>query len=227
MRKIALLSALVLGTACLTSSAQTIDKDTLPGNYFLKGVREVGSEIWLGKNGKFQYMLAYGNLDQGTEGVWEVKQDRVVLTSVPGPMLFRLEKETDFTPKKEPQPGTWVAVVRADDFYVKEVEVKFEAQSGKSVTVSGTVPKTGEAIAEMPASEVWVRTGLRRKGSKDEWQWVAVPPARASTRIAGFRLTNQISAMTGFASMELTVGKDGLIPDEASGLSTGVYKKAQ
>lgn len=227
MRKLPLFSALVLATACLNSSAQALDKDSLPGNYFLKGVMEVGSEIWLGKNGKFQYMLAYGNLDQGTEGVWEIKNERVVLTSVPGPMLFRLEKETDFKPEKEPQAGTWVAVVRADDFYVKDVELTFEAQSGKSATVSGTDPKNGQAIVTMPASEVWSRTGLRRRGSQDAWQWVAVPPARASTRIAGFRLTNQISAMTAFKSMELTAGKDGLIPDEASGLSQGVYKKAQ
>ncbi|MDQ1923479.1 hypothetical protein [Massilia pseudoviolaceinigra] len=227
MRTLPLLSALVLATASLTSFAAPPDINELPGNYFLQGVREVGSELWLGKNGKFQFMLIYGSQDDGTEGVWEIKNELIVLTPVKNPMVFRLETDSEFKAKKEPGAGTWVAVASTADILLKNIEVKFEAASGKSA-VANTNPRNGEATVTMPAGEVWARTGLRRSNSQEEWQWLAVTPERAKARIAGFRLTNPISAMTAFESLELKVGKDGLVvADEKSALADGVYKKAK
>jgi hypothetical protein len=40
------------------------------GHYYLNGVMEVGSELLLQPNGKFQWMLAVGALDQYAEGTW-------------------------------------------------------------------------------------------------------------------------------------------------------------
>jgi hypothetical protein len=40
------------------------------GHYYLNGVMEVGSELLLQPDGKFKWMLAYGALDQYTEGTW-------------------------------------------------------------------------------------------------------------------------------------------------------------
>ncbi|NHZ81761.1 hypothetical protein F2P44_21145 [Massilia sp. CCM 8695] len=227
MRTLRLLPALALATASLTSFAAPPDINDLPGNYFLQGVREVGSELWLGKNGKFQFMLIYGSQDDGTEGIWEIKNDHIVLTPVKSPMVFRLETDSEFKAKKEPAAGSWVAVASTADILLKNIEVKFEAKSGKSA-VADTNPKNGEATVTMPAGEVWARTGLRRSKSQEAWQWLAVTPERAQARIAGFRLTNPISAMTAFSSLELKADKGGLVVvDDASSLAEGVYKKGR
>ncbi len=50
------------------------------GVYELQDVMEVGSLIWLSKDGRFQYMLAYGAVDEVAEGCWEKISNKVVLT---------------------------------------------------------------------------------------------------------------------------------------------------
>jgi hypothetical protein len=42
----------------------------LAGHYYLHGVMEVGSELLLGRDGSFAYMLAYGALDELASGCW-------------------------------------------------------------------------------------------------------------------------------------------------------------
>ena len=42
----------------------------LAGHYYLHGVMEVGSELLLKADGRFQYMLAYGALDELASGCW-------------------------------------------------------------------------------------------------------------------------------------------------------------
>jgi uncharacterized protein len=49
----------------------------LPGHYYLEGVPEVGSEILLHKDGRFEYGLSYGAADEHAEGSWMVSGGRV------------------------------------------------------------------------------------------------------------------------------------------------------
>jgi hypothetical protein len=42
----------------------------LAGHYYLRGVMEVGSELLLRRDGSFEYMLAYGALDEFASGCW-------------------------------------------------------------------------------------------------------------------------------------------------------------
>jgi hypothetical protein len=42
----------------------------LAGHYYLRGVMEVGSELLLKRDGGFEYMLAYGALDEAASGCW-------------------------------------------------------------------------------------------------------------------------------------------------------------
>jgi hypothetical protein len=49
------------------------------GHYYLQGEREVGSELLLTPDGRFQYMLAYGALDETSAGQWRVENGSVVL----------------------------------------------------------------------------------------------------------------------------------------------------
>lgn len=51
------------------------------GHYYLQGVREVGSELLLHKDGRFEWFLAYGAADQRARGRWAVRDGRVVLTA--------------------------------------------------------------------------------------------------------------------------------------------------
>ncbi len=45
----------------------------LVGHYYLSGLHEVGSELLLRANGKFEYMLAYGSVDESATGRWRVQ----------------------------------------------------------------------------------------------------------------------------------------------------------
>jgi len=71
---------------------------TLAGHYYLSGVMEVGSELRLQPNGRFNYMLAYGALDELASGCWSREGGSVTLaaskfeTSMEDPLKFdRLE----------------------------------------------------------------------------------------------------------------------------------------
>ena len=55
--------------------------DSPAGHYVLRGVHEVGSEILLKPDGKFEFALAYGAADFEASGTWKVDGDAVVLTT--------------------------------------------------------------------------------------------------------------------------------------------------
>lgn len=54
--------------------------NSLAGLYELQDVMEVGSLIWLSKDGRFEYMLAYGAVDELAEGCWNTNGGNVVLS---------------------------------------------------------------------------------------------------------------------------------------------------
>jgi hypothetical protein len=49
---------------------QAPDSAKVAGHYYLSGVREVGSELLLRADGRFQWMFAYGAMDFVAEGRW-------------------------------------------------------------------------------------------------------------------------------------------------------------
>jgi hypothetical protein len=51
----------------------------LVGHYYLNGVMEVGSELLLKGDGSFEFMLAYGALDQYGKGCWRVEGNKVLV----------------------------------------------------------------------------------------------------------------------------------------------------
>ena len=68
----------MLTLLALMTSLQGTD---MSGSYVLQGVREVGSELQLKKDGTFEYMLAYGAADYWAKGSWRVDKEAVVLNS--------------------------------------------------------------------------------------------------------------------------------------------------
>jgi hypothetical protein len=75
----ALAFAVLAGVGAGQARAQ--EASTLVGTYCLVGVMEVGSCLKLGRDGKFEYFLAYGAYDENSEGTWRVEGGRVVLDS--------------------------------------------------------------------------------------------------------------------------------------------------
>ncbi|MDN2700861.1 hypothetical protein O0881_02500 [Janthinobacterium sp. SUN100] len=202
---------------------------TLPGHYYLQGVMETGSELLLKKDGTFEWMLSYGNTDEQASGEWRVAGDLVTLEAGNGGKepQFRVFEEAEMRIQKPAEAGVWVAIVGYPQVGpMPGVEVKFEAQSGKTATAVSVA--NGDAIVRMPASERWVRAGLRRQGSKADYQWLAVPAARAQERIAAFAVTDpQWLRGQAFQKLALRVVKGGLKVDDAdNGLARGLYAKA-
>ena len=106
----AIVAAVVAALLPVGASAACAPADpSLAGHYALSGVMEVGSELSLKADGRFQYMLAYGALDELASGCWmrnghvvtlnaqkfqtnaddPMKFDRLELTVAPGGKLMR------------------------------------------------------------------------------------------------------------------------------------------
>ena len=69
--------------ACTPAAPPVVTKEmvAVSGHYYLQGATEVGSELLLRKDGKFQWMLAYGAVDQRAEGTWQMTANDVELSS--------------------------------------------------------------------------------------------------------------------------------------------------
>lgn len=81
---------------CIGAGGSSVEQ-SLVGHYYLSGMREVGSELLLQSDGRFKWMLAYGSIDQGTSGTWQIVGTTLILTAdhadtsaplaVPGPFI--------------------------------------------------------------------------------------------------------------------------------------------
>ncbi|MFV0624234.1 hypothetical protein ACBY01_09520 [Sphingomonas sp. ac-8] len=64
--------------------AALAEPEGLAGHYYLSGMTEVGSELLLRDDGRYQWMLAYGALDVAAEGRWSRSGDTLTLVADPG-----------------------------------------------------------------------------------------------------------------------------------------------
>jgi hypothetical protein len=70
--------------AAISSNGQSTKK-SIPGEYYLSGVREVGSGIKLNADSTFEFFFAYGALDRAGQGRWKQQGNQLILTSRPRP----------------------------------------------------------------------------------------------------------------------------------------------
>ncbi len=61
-----------------------LDASAVAGHYYLAGVQEVGSELLLQPDGRFQYFLAYGAYDENASGNWRVAGELIILNTSGG-----------------------------------------------------------------------------------------------------------------------------------------------
>ncbi|WP_343611306.1 hypothetical protein [Novosphingobium sp.] len=74
------------------------------GHYYLSGVHEVGSELLLGADGHFDWMMAYGAADNAAKGHWARQGNQIVLTAQKpehDKPLFALKQVTGWTDEAE------------------------------------------------------------------------------------------------------------------------------
>lgn len=55
----------------------------IAGHYYLRGVREVGSELLLSADGRFDYLMSYGATDIQASGTWRSDGKQVILDTPP------------------------------------------------------------------------------------------------------------------------------------------------
>lgn len=69
-----------VGSKAASKSSEAV---RIPGHYYLRGVREVGSELLLLEDGSFEYFLSYGAVDINARGVWRSDGKQVFLDTPP------------------------------------------------------------------------------------------------------------------------------------------------
>jgi len=218
-----LILAAALALSPLLAAAGPADP-ALAGHYYLKNVREVGSELLLKPDGSFEGSMSYGAVDSYAKGKWQRQGDKVVLQTA-GPDKepdFRLFRDEELRIRKPAEPGTWLAIVGMPSVGpMAGVEVTFESKAGKTVTA--VTDRNGDVSVEMPASDTWARAGLRREGSKAPLQWFAIPTGRAAVHLAAFAV-DDITYLRPqpFKTLQLQVKGGTLVVDDGSGL---VYER--
>ena len=70
-------AACCVALACAAANASP---PSVAGHYYLEGVHEVGSELLLREDGRFEWMLAYGAVDAQASGRWRRAGDVSVAT---------------------------------------------------------------------------------------------------------------------------------------------------
>ena len=79
-------------TAALIAAPAAAQDSPFVGEYSLAEGPDVGGGLLIRADGRFQYVLAAGALDERAEGRWEMRGDRVCLTTDPKPVPPAMEK---------------------------------------------------------------------------------------------------------------------------------------
>ena len=95
MKPLAVLKYLLSVLAMLPiSSATARSAADVTGHYYLHGVREVGSELLLRPDGRYEWFLSYGASDTTSEGTWRLDGKQVKLTADIRPKKIALKLES-------------------------------------------------------------------------------------------------------------------------------------
>ncbi len=108
--------------------AQVAEKE-LVGNYYLTGLREIGSGFELLANGTFQFFFSYGALDRAGNGTWKIVGDSLVLKSTKiAEKDYKLEKT-----EKRNIKGTTIKITCANNYLAEKVFVQING--GKNTPI--------------------------------------------------------------------------------------------
>ncbi|WP_460967499.1 hypothetical protein [Spirosoma migulaei] len=119
---IGLIICLMAGKSVAQSS-----KKTMTGEYYLSGVREVGSGIKLNADSTFDFFFSYGALDRMGQGTWKQQGKQIILNSRPRPLRdFAL-----VTSRTVPGTGLTIRIVDPNKQILRYVECAIK--NGKAI----------------------------------------------------------------------------------------------
>ena len=145
-----------------------LDVPTVSGHYYLEGVREVGSELRLMPDGRFQYFLAYGAYDEVATGEWRVDGELIILNTSGGytPPRFTL-KQSSIKPE---QPLT-ILVKDKSERGIPGIDVFVDYEGAKPEV--GYTQYYGWQSPRMNSNPKAIGLGIRMYDLQPQWFKVA------------------------------------------------------
>ena len=93
---VAAFSLISLAANAVSPVAKALSPGNVVGAYYLQHVREVGSQLILKSDGRFDFGLPYGAVDQVAQGRWVLRGNQVTLsTDKPPAASFTLGEKTE------------------------------------------------------------------------------------------------------------------------------------
>lgn len=160
--------ALALGL----SQAIAAEKNPLKGHYTLSGVPEVGSELVLKEDGRFEYGLAFGGNEQSVTGTWKQTATGVTLKADrdtrPPSFTFTGGRRSESEDDKD---SVTVRVSnKAMGLVYSGIDVEFQFKSGKSF--KGQTGRSGTMGIQGPfGGDTVVRVGIAYVREKVPMTW--------------------------------------------------------
>jgi hypothetical protein len=193
----------VLGCALATVFATSSFAQTqVPGEYCLRGVREVGACFRFVEDGAYQYFLSYGAYDEVSEGKWRRDGDAVVLDSLPydRPSTFSFLRH-------EPGQGDAPQVIIVDRAGNKLQGFDVSATcEGRRVGGRSGGQAYPLACPQLPAD---ISIGLAIMGLAP--RAVTVPPSSAQDRVAVFTFEPGDLGKRAFRNQRLAIDGEAVV----------------
>jgi uncharacterized cupin superfamily protein len=194
----------------LVFQAAAGEKNPLVGHYYLQGVTEVGSDIVLRENGRFEYGAAMGGYEESAAGTWRQTPQGVTLKA------DRDERPPSFTfvagrASKDPDDKGSITVSvgnKAMGLVFSGMDVEFQFKSGKSF--KGQTGRSGRLSLEGPFKgdkPTRVGIGYLREGVAMVWHDIQVP----AHNVFEFEFNPGKLKAPLFDELELRVDKDALV----------------
>lgn len=188
----------------------------LAGHYYLDGRREVGSELLLTKDGRFEFFLAYGAVDRYAKGTWSVSGMSLTLTSdlLEEPRFALGPSEPELDPAYR-ERGEKTEILMCVEIGTPELglvwrDVEITAGFSNGRTRTGLTGRDGMLGFEKRGEPEWAgavvtRIGVAYPKHEVPQRWFEVA---AGTRTQRVVLTPGWLVDNAFESLELEVGQD-------------------
>lgn len=120
-----------IALAWFAASMPALAADGLAGAYRLAGVHDAAGELVLSADGRFEYALAYGALDEHAQGRWVQRGEGLVLVTEPKPVppVFQLASRSAPAPDSPTLRVTW-----PDGRGVAGVDLRIGFDAGEAIT---------------------------------------------------------------------------------------------
>lgn len=155
------------------------------GRYYLEGVHEVGAELVLHEDGRFQFGMAYGGAEHSAEGAWQQQDRKVVLVTDARPEpSFKWRKgqpaRDERCYEEDSTPTALIVCIRTPVMAVSWSGVEITAEFANGLRRSGVTGRNGKLLFEARGEPEWkgvpvTRIQVAYPRHKVPGQWFDVP----------------------------------------------------